>query len=151
MKKKVDEQREQLVDNAGLAPAEAAATVVSESGRGLTVNTARHTFAEDYVHAVNPDIGVTVVFVPGEALPEWAAQAQAKHTPAMLAGLGLLGSEPPEPGGKRPVKGRLEGRQRHRCRVDMGGCGTMAGGLRVRFPQDPGSAQKQGLPYLWCP
>jgi hypothetical protein len=106
MKRKADLQREQLVDEAGLESAEAAATVVSESGRGLTVNTARHAFAEDYVHAVHPDTGATVVFVPGEALPEWAAQAQAQRTAAVLSGLGLLANEPPEPEGKRPVKGR---------------------------------------------
>lgn len=107
MKRKIDEQRRQLVDEAGLESAEAAATVVSESRRGLAVNTARHSFAEDYVHATNPETGAAVVFVPGEALPDWAARAQAERTAAVLAGLNLLGdAQPPEPEGKRPVKGR---------------------------------------------
>lgn len=68
--KKVEEQRRQLEDAAGLESAEAATTVVPESGRGLTANTARHRFAQDYVHATNPETGMLVVFVPGEALPD---------------------------------------------------------------------------------
>lgn len=28
--------------------------------------------ARDYVHAKHPDTGADVVFVPGEALPDWA-------------------------------------------------------------------------------
>ncbi len=31
----------------------------------------------DYLHTTHPDTGVDVVFVPGEALPQWAAEAKA--------------------------------------------------------------------------
>ena len=31
--------------------------------------------ADDYVHAVHPDTGLDVVFVPGETLPDWVAPA----------------------------------------------------------------------------
>jgi len=91
MKKEAEEQAQQLVVEAGLSSAEAAATVVSECGRGLTVDIDRYRFAQDYVHATNPETGPLVVFVPGELLPEWAAAAQAGRTSAVLASLNLLG------------------------------------------------------------
>ncbi|MEV7457947.1 hypothetical protein [Pseudarthrobacter oxydans] len=107
MKRKAEQQAEQLEVEAGLSSAEAAATVVPECGRGLTVNTDRYRFAQDYVHATNPDTGTLVVFVPGEYLPEWAAEAQARRTSAVLDGLALLGpTDALTDKGKRPVKGR---------------------------------------------
>ncbi len=37
----------------------------------------------DYLHTTHPETGVEVVFVPGEALPEWAlAVQQKKNAPA---------------------------------------------------------------------
>lgn len=51
----------------------------------------------DYLRAVHPDTGLDVVFVPGEALPDWAAETQTtRQTPA----------PPPAPAGKGPAKSR---------------------------------------------
>lgn len=100
--RKAKEQQRQLESEAGLSSAEAAATVVPECGRGLTVDTDRYQFAQDYVHATNPESGALVVFVPGEKLPDWAAEVQADRTLAVLGGLNIL--VPAE--SKRAVKGR---------------------------------------------
>lgn len=35
-----------------------------------------HRVATDYVHAVHPDTGIAVVFVPGEMLPGWLVDEQ---------------------------------------------------------------------------
>ncbi|HMO12003.1 MAG TPA: hypothetical protein PKB06_11005 [Actinotalea sp.] len=40
------------------------------------------TMATDYVHAVHPDTGHAVVFVPGETLPEWVAPGTPTSAPA---------------------------------------------------------------------
>lgn len=78
--------------------------MVPECGRGLTVNTDRHQFAQDYVHATNPDTGALVVFVPGEKLPEWAAKTQTIRTSAVLDGLNLV--VPANRPGNWPLKDR---------------------------------------------
>lgn len=54
-----------------------------------------------YLHAVQPETGVEVVFVPGEALPEWAREAQkARYQPAATKPANA-GSKPK---GQRSVK-----------------------------------------------
>ncbi|MDD1477068.1 hypothetical protein [Arthrobacter sp. H16F315] len=94
------------LEDAGLTPEEAAAAAVPESGPGLTTTGGnRYATALDYLHATHPETGIEVVFVPGEALPDWAVATQAakeRQTLAKLPGL------PPqsEPKGERPVKGR---------------------------------------------
>jgi len=35
----------------------------------------RQVLAENYVHAVHPDHGEAVVYVPGQALPDWVVDA----------------------------------------------------------------------------
>lgn len=60
-----------------------AAALVSESGpvdplAGMvTTEPGKARVALGYLHAVNPDTGLEVVFTPGEALPEWAQDVQA--------------------------------------------------------------------------
>jgi hypothetical protein len=77
-----------------------------ESGPGLSINTNRYRVALDYLHVTNPETGTDVVFVPGEALPDWAMAEQAKRESDKLAELNLMPlDEVPEPEGKRPVKG----------------------------------------------
>lgn len=78
-----------------------------ESGPALSINTNRYRFALDYLHATNPDTGADVVFVPGEALPDWAMAEQAKRENGVLAELNLLPYDAePKSEGKRSVKGR---------------------------------------------
>ncbi|WP_104061122.1 hypothetical protein [Arthrobacter sp. 4R501] len=78
-----------------------------ESGPALSINTNRYRFALDYLHATNPETRAEVVFVPGEALPDWAMAEQAKRESDTLAELNLLPlDEAPQSEGKRPVKGR---------------------------------------------
>lgn len=94
------------LEDAGLTPEEAAAVAVPESGAGLTTTGGnRYAIALDYLHATHPETGFDVVFVLGEALPEWAMAAQASKERQALAKLPSL---PPqsEPKGKRPVNGR---------------------------------------------
>jgi len=94
------------LEDAGLTPEEAAAVAVPESGAGLTTTGGnRYATALDYLHTTHPETGIEVVFVPGEALPEWAMAAQAANERQALAKLPGL---PPqaELKGKRPVKGR---------------------------------------------
>jgi hypothetical protein len=43
--------------------------------RGPAAVTARPTLATAYVHAVHPEHGEDVVYVPGQALPGWVAEA----------------------------------------------------------------------------
>lgn len=58
-----------------------------------------------YLHTVNPETGLEVVFVPGEALPAWAREEQKA----------ALQPEPPvapqsrkRPSGRRSVKAEME-------------------------------------------
>lgn len=53
------------MEAAGLTPVEAEATAASESGPALSINTSRYRYALDYLHAINPETGADVVFVPG--------------------------------------------------------------------------------------
>lgn len=48
---------------------------VSEAGPAP--EKAQPVILDDYLHTTHPDTGVDVVFVPGEAIPQWAAQAKA--------------------------------------------------------------------------
>lgn len=90
------------LEDAGLTPEEAEAVAAPESGPGLTTTGgSRYSIALDFLHTTHPETGNEVVFVPGEALPEWAAAAQAAKERQMLAKLPWL---PPE--GQRAVKGR---------------------------------------------
>ncbi|MFJ6155555.1 hypothetical protein ACIQF8_01285 [Pseudarthrobacter sp. NPDC092184] len=92
------------LEDAGLTPEEAAAVAVPESGPALTTSGGnRYGIALDFLHTTHPETGNEVVFVPGEALPEWAAAAQAAKEQRMLA---VLQGLPAEAKGKRPVKGR---------------------------------------------
>lgn len=94
------------LEDAGLTPEEAAAVAVPESGPGITTTRGnRYATALDYLHATHPDTGVDVVFVPGEALPDWATATQAAKERQALVNLpGLLLQS--EPISQRPVKGR---------------------------------------------
>lgn len=49
-----------------------AADLSAQEGRA-TEPRHRPVVATDYLHTAHPDTGVPVVFVPGEALPAWAA------------------------------------------------------------------------------
>lgn len=90
-----------LETEAGLTTEEAEAVVVPESGGLTTSGGSRYGVALDYLHTTHPETGNEVVFVPGEALPEWAAADQAAKERQMLANLPGL-----PPVGKRAVKGR---------------------------------------------
>lgn len=73
-----------------------------ESGPGLTTSRgSKYAVALDFLHTTHPETGNEVVFVPGEALPEWAAAAQAEKERQMLAKLPGLPRV-----GERAVKGR---------------------------------------------
>lgn len=89
------------LEDAGLTPEEAEAVAVPESGGLTTSGGSRYGIALDYLHTTHPDTGNEVVFVPGEALPEWAAADQAAKERQKLANLPGL-----PPVGKRAVKGR---------------------------------------------
>lgn len=68
------------VEDAGPTPEEDEAVAVPESG-GLTTNGgSRYGIALDYLHITHPETGNEVVFVPGEALPEWAAGTRQKKS-----------------------------------------------------------------------
>lgn len=43
---------------------------------GLTTGGGADRISQGYLHAVHPETGVAVVFVPGEALPGWALEIQ---------------------------------------------------------------------------
>lgn len=55
---------------------EAEAVAVSERSTGLTTGGGAERISVGYLHTVHPDTGLEVVFVPGEALPDWAVKVQ---------------------------------------------------------------------------
>ena len=58
-----------------------------------------------YLHAVNPETGLEVVFVPGEALPVWAREEQKA---ALQPGLLAAPQAKKKPTGRRSVKAEME-------------------------------------------
>lgn len=77
------------LENAGLDASEAATVAVPESGlgvpgvEGLTTGGGAEKISHGYLHTTHPDTGNEVVFVPGEALPEWARKVQAEQQAAL--------------------------------------------------------------------
>lgn len=67
---------EELEDH-GLSRDEAAAVAVPEIGvSSLTTGGGAEWISQGFLHTVHPDTGKEVMFVPGEALPEWAVKVQ---------------------------------------------------------------------------
>lgn len=62
------------LEDAGLDPDEAAAVAGSASIAEPAGRDPR--LCVTYLHTVHPDTGNEVVFVPGEALPDWAVKVQ---------------------------------------------------------------------------
>lgn len=89
---------------ADMTPEEAAATFVSERSPGLMTDPGRSTVAQDYLHVTNPETGLEVVFVPGEALPKWAQALQIDAQRAVLEQLGMDTPPAKEPAGKRAIR-----------------------------------------------
>lgn len=67
------------LEAAGMGRDEAEALAVSERGTGLTIGGGAERTSLGYLHTVHPDTGNEVVFVPGEALPDWAVKVQNDH------------------------------------------------------------------------
>lgn len=94
------------LESGGLTPSEAQEVVVSESDADpvlagvLTTDAYAGRINRDYMHCVNPDTGLEVVFVPGEALPEWAQKVQESR----LRPAGPRGSLQATARSRRPVK-----------------------------------------------
>ncbi|GAA5201418.1 hypothetical protein GCM10023346_45780 [Arthrobacter gyeryongensis] len=61
----------------------------------------RRTIARDYVHCTHPETGLEVVFMPGEALPDFAAAVQEANERAESP---LVTDEPKLVKGNRAVK-----------------------------------------------
>lgn len=64
------------LENQGQSRDEAEAMAVDERGAGLTTGGGADRVSLGYLHTVHPDTGQEVVFVPGEALPDWAIEVQ---------------------------------------------------------------------------
>jgi hypothetical protein len=86
----VDARREpgvRALTAAGLDKDEAEDVLARESNRGTVRST--NVVATDYLHLVHPDTGLDVVFVPGEAIPQWAwlavLQGQQKAQQKLLS------------------------------------------------------------------
>lgn len=66
----------------GLDDEEGESVLPDESATARVVGPAR--ICTDYLNTVHPETGLGVVFVPGEALPEWAyAEQTARNTVAV--------------------------------------------------------------------
>ncbi|RFA14515.1 hypothetical protein B7R22_09855 [Subtercola boreus] len=63
---------------AGLDFKEAKDLARTQSVRGESA-TKRQRIVQDYLTAVHPDTGLDVVFVPGEAAPDWAFEPVGQH------------------------------------------------------------------------
>jgi hypothetical protein len=92
------------LEAAGLSDAEAEAVAVPESG--LTTGGGAHRISQGYLHTVHPDTGNDVVFVPGEALPDWAVKVQNEQR-ADAAAKAVPGL-PESAKGKRSVKSTVD-------------------------------------------
>lgn len=68
----------------GLDPGEAEAMAMQERGGGLTTGGGAERISQGYLHTVHPDTGNEVVFVPGEALPDWAVEVQNEQVAARM-------------------------------------------------------------------
>ncbi|WP_258802632.1 hypothetical protein [Pseudarthrobacter sp. NS4] len=68
----------------GMEREEAEAVAVREHGGGLTTGGGAGRISRDYLHTVHPDTGNEVVFVPGEALPDWAVEVQNEQVAARV-------------------------------------------------------------------
>ncbi|MGX1160410.1 hypothetical protein FBY31_1222 [Arthrobacter sp. SLBN-100] len=65
------------LEDQGLNRDEAEAVAVPEIGvSGLTTGGGAERISQGFLHTVHPDTGNDVVFVPGEALPDWAVKVQ---------------------------------------------------------------------------
>jgi len=72
------------LEDAGMGREEADAVAVSEHGSGLTTGGGAERISLGYLHTVHPDTGQEVVFVPGEALPDWAVKVQNERVAERL-------------------------------------------------------------------
>lgn len=94
------------LESGDLTPGEAQEVAVSESDADpvlagvLTTDAYAGRINRDYMHCVNPDTGLEVVFVPGEALPEWAQKVQESR----LRPAGLREQRQAPVTSRRPVK-----------------------------------------------
>jgi hypothetical protein len=92
------------LEAAGMSRAVAEAMAVPEfrERTGLTNGGGAERISQGYLHTVHPDTGNEVVFVPGEALPDWAVEVQNEQRAAAARAVPGL---PPEPvKGNRSVK-----------------------------------------------
>ncbi|TQJ41512.1 hypothetical protein FBY33_3627 [Arthrobacter sp. SLBN-112] len=68
----------------GIDQDEAEAVAVPERSGGLTTGGGAERISLGYLHTVHPESGNDVVFVPGEALPDWAVAVQNEQLAARL-------------------------------------------------------------------
>lgn len=87
------------LEEAGMGRDEAEALAVSERGTGLTTGGGAERTSLGYLHTVHPDTGNEVVFVPGEALPDWAVKVQNERVAERLRSEPRAAAE-----GRRAVK-----------------------------------------------
>ncbi|MDI3210496.1 hypothetical protein [Arthrobacter sp. AL12] len=66
---------EQLVEELGIDREEARSVAVSEAP-APSRRTSANRVCVGYLNTTHPDTGLAVVFVPGEALPDWALAVQ---------------------------------------------------------------------------
>ncbi|MEQ4518501.1 hypothetical protein ABLI39_03945 [Pseudarthrobacter sp. B907] len=68
----------------GMDRDEAESVAVREYGSGLTTGGGADRISAGFLHTVHPDTGNDVVFVPGEALPDWAVAVQTEQVAARM-------------------------------------------------------------------
>lgn len=90
----------------GMDQDEAEAVAVQERGEGLTTGGGAGRISLGYLQTVHPETGNDVVFVPGEALPDWAVGLQNEQAAARLRSQAAK-AMPKPPSGRRSVKNSL--------------------------------------------
>ena len=81
---------------------EAESVAVPERGVGLTTGGGAERVSLGYLHTVHPNTGNEVVFVPGEALPDWAVKVQNGQVVERMRARGKTVKDAPV--GKRAVR-----------------------------------------------
>lgn len=93
------------LESAGLDRDEAEAVSVPESvpSAGLSTGGGAERISQGFLHVTHPDTGLEVVFVPGEALPDWAIHIQNERLAERLRPTPQADDDN---AGHKPVRGR---------------------------------------------
>jgi hypothetical protein len=94
------------LEAAGMSRAVAEAMAVPEfrERTGLTNGGGADRISQGFLHVVHPDTGNEVVFVPGEALPDWAVTVQKERLAELLRPAPVKA----EPKGNRPIQNSVK-------------------------------------------